>query len=434
MNRSELSSPLDRHPPRPPLWTPAGYLLLGLGSLAGALIAVAIQPDVLLGGILAPALVGIVHLTTLGFVTATILGSLYLVSPFALRTRMGEGAPDLVALTSYTVGTAGMVWSFSTGQPADAVLASSLVVLGVAWVAVRTLAALARSKLSFATRLPFVLAWTGLASAIVLGLLHALDGGRHLLGATVSDRVAAHAHVGLAGWALVLVMAVGNRLLPMLLPSAMPEGPRAWIPAGSTLLGSLLYAAGRIVGSVPASAVGLAGMLGGLIAFLASVAWMLRHGKPPGQSVPTPDPPRFGVLSSILCLVAAAGTGATLASGFQPPRLVAAYGALLLVGFFGQMILAVQQRLVPWLIWMRAFAATGHRRNPPTPYRMPLTALQKIVLGLWAFGPWVLAGGILAGSAATIGVVAAALALAVLGQVALLWSYGRAAYGISARS
>jgi hypothetical protein len=402
-------------------------------SLLGALAAVAWRPELLAGGLLAPQLVGIVHLLTLGFVTATILGSLYLVSPFALRARMGERPGDLVAFSAYAVGTFGLAEAFASGEIADGLLSSLPVVAALLWVAGRSLGALRASRLSTSWKVPFGLAWTGLAATLALGLLHALDGSGRLLGGTVSDRVAAHAHLGLAGWALVVVMAAGNRLFPMLLPAAMPMGTRIWLPACLAFSGASLHAAGRIGSSRIVAFTGALVLAAGVVGFLANLSWMLRHRRQPASAVPHPDLPRLGALSSMLSLAVVTGTGLALASGVDRPGLLAAYGVLMLLGFFAQLILAMEQRLVPWLLWMRAYAASGYLQSPPTPYRLPLPWLHSAVTGVWAVGPWALAIGALAGSPTTIQAASLALALATVAHGLVLARYAVVAYGSAAR-
>ncbi|MBZ0114800.1 MAG: hypothetical protein K8J08_20230 [Thermoanaerobaculia bacterium] len=420
--------------PPTPIWTPVGYLLVGLLSLFGALATLAWSPDLLLSPALSRPVVAIVHLLTLGFVTSTILGSLYLVSGFALRTRMTEGPGDVVALLLYALGTVGMVRGFATGRPTAAAAASPLVLLGLGWVAVRSLQALAKSRLPSAAKAPFVMAWAGLATTAALGLVHAVDSSGRLLGGTLVDRVATHAHFGLVGWVLVLIMAVGNRLLPMIVPSAIPEGLRAWLPPTLTFTGVAFFAAGRLGSFSLLTHVGIFGMVAGVAGFASSLVWMLRNQRRPGRAVPRPDPPRLGALSSAICLLGATALGIALALGFSRPGLVAAYGILIFFGFFAQLIVAIEQRLVPWLFWMRAFVAAKHRQTPPAPYRLPLPRLQGLVLGIWAISPWILLLATLLGAPSGIRFAAIVMASSVVGHGLVLASYFKAAYAVVPRA
>src|SRR4051812_50080277 len=57
-------------------------------------------------------MLGIVHLVTLGWITASILGSLYIVGPIALRVWIPAGWPDYTAFALVLIGVVGMVAHF----------------------------------------------------------------------------------------------------------------------------------------------------------------------------------------------------------------------------------------------------------------------------------------------------------------------------------
>src|SRR5262249_57070282 len=56
------------------------------------------------------------------------------------------------------------------------------------------------------------------------GLLIAIDKVAHFLPGFVLSNVFAHAHLAALGWATMMVVGVGYRLLPMTFPSKMPTG------------------------------------------------------------------------------------------------------------------------------------------------------------------------------------------------------------------
>lgn len=417
-------SPRGLGPSAPPLGVPVGYLALAIGCLTLALAVVLASPEVLLGGTLAPRLVAVTHLLTLGFVTGTIYGSLYLVLPFALRVRIREGPADYVALAAFYLGVMGLAWTFDHVALYRVIPFAAPVLGASAWLAVRTLGALRRSRIPGEVKAPFFLAWLGFAAAAAFGLLHAADRSGGLLGGTLADRVAAHAHLGFVGWALSLVLAVGNRLLPMVLPSAMPRGTRAWMPASLVWTGAVIHAGGRIARTTWLAETGVVLVASGLALFGVTLAWMLKHRRRPAPQVPRLDVPRLGALSAFGALGVATIGGVTLSLVPGGPRAVIGYGVLVLLGFFGQLVLAIEPRLVAWLLWMRAYAAVGYQRSPPHPYRLPCRACQVICLATWAVAPWALACGVLLGSTPVVRVAAASL-LGGLGlHVLVLAMYG----------
>ena len=67
--------------------------------------------------------------------------------------------------------------------------------------------------------------------AATMGVLIGFDKVYHFLPGYVLANVFAHAHLAAIGWASMMVVGVAYRLLPMVLPAAMPKGPSLWISA-----------------------------------------------------------------------------------------------------------------------------------------------------------------------------------------------------------
>jgi len=103
------STPRSQLPPRllPVLYFGAAHVALAL-----AFGAVALDPRGVSGFFYHSRMLGIVHLVTLGWITASILGSLYLVGPIALRTWIPATWLDYIAFTLVLIGVVGMVAHF----------------------------------------------------------------------------------------------------------------------------------------------------------------------------------------------------------------------------------------------------------------------------------------------------------------------------------
>ena len=76
-----------------------------------------------------------------------------------------------------------------------------------------------------------MLAFFNIAGAATLGVLIGFDKVYHFLPGFVLANVFAHAHLAAIGWASMMVVGIAYRLLPMVLPAAMPDGPTLWISA-----------------------------------------------------------------------------------------------------------------------------------------------------------------------------------------------------------
>jgi hypothetical protein len=142
------------------------------------------------------------------------------------------------------------------------------------------------------------LAFLNVLIAATLGLLLGLNKVVPVLGGYVLTNVYAHAHMAALGWATMMVMGAGYRLLPMLLPSAMPQGKAVAASAVLLEIGVLGLFASLLLRS-RAAGVFVAIAVAGIAVFLSRVAWMKRNPRPAPKELRRPD---WGVLHAMQAL------------------------------------------------------------------------------------------------------------------------------------
>jgi len=360
---------------------------------------VALQPTAIGGFFYHPRLIAVVHLVSLGWITGSILGSLYIVGPLALRMPLPAGSGDQAAFASFAIGVLGMVSHFWIDRPAGMVWSGGMVTLAFAWVAARVLRGLPRAVVPREVKLHVGLALVNLLAVAALGLLLGINKLSPFLPFSQLSGVRAHAHLAVLGFALMMVMGAGYRLIPMVLPAAMPRGLWPWVTAVALQAGSLGLAVAMAVGQGLAAAAAIT--LAALVAFLLRVVWMLRHRRPAPAEMRRPDWCVVHVMQSLAYLVLAAALGAFLAvapASEHALQATMAYGVFGLVGFLAQIVVGIEGRLLPLAAWLWGFSGGGFEASPPSLHRTPLRWLQALVLLLWTLGVPALAGGLYRGS------------------------------------
>lgn len=365
-------------------------------ALAAAFAVVLADPRSIAGFYYHPAMVAVVHLVTLGWITASILGALYLVAPMALRAPLPAGGADLWGFGLYAVGVAGMVSHFWIAQASGMAWSAGMVVVGLAVPAVRFWRALAGSPVPAEVKLHFRLAFVNLLGAAAMGLLLAVHKASPFLPGYVLANVWAHAHLAALGWATMMVMAAGYRLLPMFLPSAMPSGPWLWIGCTTFEAGVVGLFVTLLVGS-PWRGLFAALTVAGLAVFLSRVVWMRRHPRPAPKGLRHPD---LGVAQAALSFAwMIVGALLGLALALTPPAawklpVSMVYGVAFLVGFLSQIVVGIAARLFPLYAWLQGFSGTEFRRPPPSPHVLPSRGVQVALLALWTAGVPLLAAAL----------------------------------------
>jgi hypothetical protein len=406
-------SPLDFLPAR---WVPLLYLGFAHLSLGTAFAVIAADPRGVAGFYYHPRLVAVVHMVALGWISGSILGSLYVVGPLAFRMALPAGRADYAAFASFAVGVTGMVSHFWIDRLSGMVWAAGLVVAALAFVGIRVLRGLLRATVPGEARLPVALAIVNVLAAAAVGILLAINKTDPFIPASHLHVVLGHAHLAALGWAALMVMGAGYRMLPMILPSAMPRG--RWPYAGTLLTEAgvwALFLAFYLGGQWIGEAAVVAAL--GVALFMGQILWMARHRRPAPPPMPRPDWSMGHAAQALgyFTLATALGVGLAFAPASEGALHAAlAYGVLGLVGFLSQMVVGVAGRLLPLYGWLWGFADRDHKESPPSLHRAPSRTLQALVLLLWSIGVPGLAAGFAFDRPPLIAAAASALCGAVL--------------------
>ena len=266
-----------------------------------------------------------------------------MIGPLAFRMPLPARPADYAAFAGFAIGVLGMVSHFWMDLPAGMAWAAGLVACTMSYVAIRVLSCLVGAPVPLEARLPVALAFVNVIAAAGLGVVVAVNKVSPILTVSHLHAVFAHAHLAALGWGTMMVVGAGYRILPMILPAAMPRGP--WAYAGPVLLeggvAGLLWAffnGGRGLALFAMLAVA------GIAAFLSRVLWMLRHRRPAPTELRRPDWSVAHAIQALFCLAAACGLGLYLAFSERSETTLAlalAYGVLGLVGFLSQIVVGV---------------------------------------------------------------------------------------------
>jgi hypothetical protein len=360
-------------------------------------------------------MLAIVHMVTIGWLSCSILASIYIVGPFALRIALPARAPDYAACGAAGVALAGVVVSFWRNLPSAAGWWGSLLIPVILFVGGRTVAAVRKAPVQPAIKLHIALAFANMILAAAFGVAIAFDKTFHFLPGALLSNVFAHAHLAAIGWVGMMSVGIGYRLFPMVLPAAMPEGRSLFASAVLLETGTLGLSSGLIARSTSFTITGAILVTAGFVAFLLQVRGMLRSPRPAPAARPSPD---YGVLQSLAalaCLAIAVGFGLYLAivpMSQTTLHVALAYGVFGLVGFFGQLVAGMEYRLLPYFAWYWTFANSGFK-DSSSPHSMPLAGLQQLSFWLWLAAVPLLAAGL----AATRPMLAAAGAWALVAAI-----------------
>lgn len=185
--------------------------------IAGSIGLVWIAPNLAAGNYLSPHVAGVTHLFTLGWLTMTIFGALYQLLPVALGAPIRWPKLGHASFWTFAPGAGLFACGVATNSTMLHHTGIGLVGLGIMFAIANIAATLPRARARDVTWTAITISITYLASTLALGLvlLHNVHTG--FLAAARVRVLATHLHVAIVGCALIMIVGVANRLLPMFL-------------------------------------------------------------------------------------------------------------------------------------------------------------------------------------------------------------------------
>ena len=363
--------------------------------LAGAAGLFWIAPDLAAGRFPEARVAGVTHLFTLGWLTTTIFGALYQLLPVALGTPVRSERAGYASLLTFVSGTALFAAGVMRNNTVLHHAGIALLTAGILVVVTNVALTLRRATRRDVTWWAIALALTALAATLVLGvvLLHNLHTG-FLAGARFR-MLSVHLHVALVGWALLMIVGISQRLLPMFLLSHGVDA--RWSARAVALLagGVAVLVTGLSTALPVVTWIGIALLEGGVISFIVQATLFFRARVRRRIDVGM----RFAA-TGLFFLAAAAVLGPlALAFGTTEPRIATAY---VIAGLLGGIVLYVVghfYKVVPFLAWIAHYRGRMGRETVPAVADLYSSRVATVQWAFMGAACAILTAGTLAGHA-----------------------------------
>lgn len=409
--RRPKAAPLTAGENAPSISLSLAFISAGLLSLFGTVGWLVAQPALLAEYHYNQHIVAATHLLVLGWICTVVMGALYQLVPVALETRLHSERIAFFQLAFHTAGFLGMVWMFrrwnleQVGHFAVILTAGfGLFVYNMA----RTLGRAPRWNVT-AAAVAAMLVWllltaaagVSMAAAKSLGDLEGASPGPLIRGfrslaavVTRCDAIGAmhaHAHAGVIGCFVMLLVGVSYKLIPMFTLSEVQSSARArWsiILLNLSLAGTFVAVAVRS----PWKLVFAVGAVVAVALYLWELLAMVR-----ARQRPTLDWGLRYFLTAVGFLAPLGGLALVLSWPGLPRtpltgQLENVYGFLGLIGVVTFAIIGMLYKIVPFLVWYGRYSRLVGRAQVP--------ALADLYSARWqAFGYWFYVAGLAVASA-----------------------------------
>jgi hypothetical protein len=302
-----------------------------------------------------PPILALVHIFTLGWITASIMGVMYRYVPALTRRPISYPRMALWQLGVFIVGTIGIISHFANGIWAGTWFSAGILIVSIAMFAANMIPCLLAQLGRGVAETGMFLSTCFLLVAASIAFVLSLDKTFNFLGGDVLTNLASHVHFAAIGWVTITICAVSYRMLPaFLLPKIQLPKSAIWqlwalaiatIALGVTLL---LRLPGAIFWSLAIAAA--------LLSYMITMGRLVRS-----RRMPIDFTARHAI-TGIIWLVLAIACGLTLAvigpQGREGSRIAAAYGALGLLGWVSNFIIGMSYQLFPGFV-ARARSSAG---------------------------------------------------------------------------
>lgn len=181
-----------------------------------------------------PHILAIVHIAALGWGTMIIFGAAYQLLPVIFERDLYNTTIAFISYLLLLAGTSLLAWSFwgfRTGTPL--ILAGSFVLLSALCYTITVFGTAAGDFTSSIQRIFSMSSALWLVITTTAGVLLAINLSHTFIPRDHLDMLKLHAHAGLAGWFLQLIVGVSTKLVPMFL---LGKSNKTWLLYAAALL------------------------------------------------------------------------------------------------------------------------------------------------------------------------------------------------------
>ncbi|MCC6353423.1 MAG: hypothetical protein IT577_06030 [Verrucomicrobiae bacterium] len=405
----------------PPTIVPLRFLLFGVACLLAASVWLLVEPGVLLGPYVRPHTVALAHLLVLGCATSICMGAMYPVVPVALDSPLHSVRLAIPHTILHLLGVIAVVPAFYAWEMRGVATGGGLILTGAVLLTYNLARTLARTPRFgvVAGSVATTLAWMLLAMA--LGIAMAISKLHPLLPGDPMRWLHAHAHLGVLGIFVNLILGVSLKLLPMFVLADWRERPRSWAMLAMLNGGLVLLASGIALGSRALAIVSGLLVAAGFGIYAMEIAAILRARR---RAALDPGLITFlGALAAIPPTCALGFVAATIGQASLAPALRLAYAFAALFGIVIPAIVGMLYKILPFLVWHRVYGPRVGREPVPTFAQMVSPPLQTATSTLFLVALALLLAGILDAQMAP---VAGGAALWLLGLLCFVGNVARA--------
>lgn len=316
-----------------------------------------------------PHLLAITHIMVLGWGTMIVLGASHQLVPVLIESTLYS---EPLASVSFVLAAAGIpllsygFYVFNMGWPA--MWGGSLMILAILAYCINLGMSMIKSKAENVHAIFVFTATLWLLCTASVGLVLVYNFSYPLLSANSADYLSLHAHMGIVGWFLLMIIGIGSRLIPMFLLSKYNNPRLLWWILGLINGGLLAFVFIYLYGQDPWL------WTLAVLPVIAAISLFAKHCFSSYQQrirKKVDEQMKISLLSVMVMLLPVlllAGIMVVLAvTPGEPVRLITTYGFLVIFGWITSIILGMTFKTLPFIVWNKVYHQKAGQGKVPNP-------------------------------------------------------------------
>ena len=329
-------------------------------------------------------ILAITHIATLGWISMVIFGALYQLIPVVMEVALYSEKLAKINFTVFAIGIVLIVYTFWITQFGLILLiAGSLLFIAIILFTINiVLTAKSAEKWNIESSL-IVSAVFWLFVTALLGFLISVNFKYVFLPEAHIVYLKAHAHTGMVGWFLLLIIGVGSSLIPMFFLSHALNRKRLHWAFYLVNSGMLIYFMDTVFIHKDFFILPVVLIAAGIFSFMLFVYQSYKKRARKNLDIPL----KHTVVSILLLfvpIILAAFISLESGAGMKfMLRVNILYGMSILLGFITSLILGQAYKTLPFIIWLQRYQKLVGKVKTPLP--KDLYSEKILSLQYWAF-------------------------------------------------
>ena len=359
------------------------YAFGGLTLLVVTLL-ILLKPEAFTQHFLNPALLAITHLLVLGWITMIIFGALYQLLPVIMEVKLFSEPFAIASFILLGIGTillAFAFWQFSFN--AMLFVGASLIVVSVVLFVANVLFTAHSSSKKIIERTFIITSVIWLLFTVLAGLTLAINQVHPFLNTSQIELIKLHAHAGIVGWFIQLIIGVSSKLLPMFMVSHHVNTKKltvAWYAINIGLITGIVSLFLQMkLGVILSVFIVVPGIFSYLSFIYEAYTKRVKKQLDIGMKQTAIS---FIILVIPFFLIFSLVFNPTFLNNLTLPLSVA-YGSAIVLGFITSLVMGQTYKTLPFIVWLKVYR--GRIGKVVLPLPKDLYSEKVAVAQLWLF-------------------------------------------------